>query len=227
MKKKSAVWSLISTVAIVVIATVAYLQRPEPPAPTPAPTVFGEATDRPATRPGGRSSENFLIVDDTLDGDVADEGSVRTVTDDFIDTNAFVSAVVDGDTIDAVLVDSGERVRVRMLGVNTPETVDPRRPVECFGKEASDFTKSLLTDARVLLEADPQADERDVYGRLLRNVITETGIDVSATLIAEGYAYAYTSFPMDPVRKKQLIDLESQAKEAKRGLWGDACQDHS
>lgn len=135
-------------------------------------------------------------------------------------TNAVVVRVVDGDTLDAKLdSEPTKEYKVRLLGVNTPETVDPRRPVQCFGKEASDFTKHTLNGKRIWLRADPQADERDKYGRLLRNVYLEDGTDFNALLISQGYAYAYVSFPQDPARKTELRRLESEAKAAGRGLW--------
>ncbi len=137
--------------------------------------------------------------------------------------NAIVTHVVDGDTLDAT-VDGGEKVRVRFLGVNTPEVVDPRKPVQCFGKEASAFSKSLLNGKRIMLKADPQADERDKYGRILRTVYLEDGTDVNATLVANGYAQAYTSFPLNPIRKRQIISLQNDAKTAGRGMWApQAC----
>jgi micrococcal nuclease len=138
--------------------------------------------------------------------------------------NATVTHVVDGDTLD-VKIDGGEEARIRLLGVNTPEVVDPRKPVECFGKEASAFTKSLLAaGARVRVNADPQADERDKYGRLLRNIVLEDGTDLNATLVASGYAQAYLSFPLNPERKRQITKLQNEAKASKRGMWApDAC----
>jgi micrococcal nuclease len=142
-----------------------------------------------------------------------------------IQTNAEVVRVVDGDTLDVKLDSEPDKeYKVRLLGVNTPETVDPRRPVQCFGKEASDFTKHALNGKRIRLEADSQADERDKYGRLLRNLYLEDGTDFNAKLVAEGYAYAYISFPQDPQRKVELRKLEKSAKEAKLGLWNpEAC----
>lgn len=133
--------------------------------------------------------------------------------------NAKVVKVVDGDTLEAKL-DGEDRVyKIRLLGINTPETVDPRRPVECFGKEASNKMKDLATDKRIRLEADPQADERDKYGRLLRNAYLEDGTDVNAYMVCEGYAYAYLSYPLNAKRKKELKKLQEDAKIAKRGLW--------
>lgn len=143
-----------------------------------------------------------------------------------VQTNALVVRVVDGDTVDVKLdAEPNKQYRVRLLGVNTPETVDPRRPVQCFGKEASDFTKKTLNDKRIRLEADPQADERDKYDRLLRNIYLEDGTDFNALLIIDGYAQAYVSFPQNPQRKTELRRLESEAKAAGRGLWAPgACQ---
>ncbi|MFZ6015940.1 MAG: thermonuclease family protein [Patescibacteria group bacterium] len=134
--------------------------------------------------------------------------------------NAYVIHVVDGDTITVKLdSDPNLEVKVRLLGINTPETVDPRRPVECFGKQASDFAKELLSHQRVRLEADPEADEIDKYGRLLRNVYLPDGTDVNALLVADGYANAYVSFPQNQERKAELRRLESEARQAERGLW--------
>lgn len=134
-------------------------------------------------------------------------------------TNALVTHVADGDTIEALLDGSKDAVKIRLLGVNTPETVDPRRPVECFGKEASAFTKSLLSNQRILLVEDPAADNVDKYGRLLRNVVLADGTDFNAKLIQEGYAYAYLSFPLNKQRKVDLKRFETEAKTAGKGLW--------
>jgi len=133
---------------------------------------------------------------------------------------ALVTRTVDGDTIDAKIESSGEVVKVRFLGMNTPESVDPRRPVQCFGKEASNRLKELIEGKKVLLIDDPKADDRDKYGRWLRNVVrVEDNLDVNATLVAQGYASAYLSFPLDAKRKAQIRALEQEAKTNQRGLW--------
>ncbi|MBD3251906.1 hypothetical protein GF380_05670 [Candidatus Uhrbacteria bacterium] len=162
--------------------------------------------------------EESEVIEEWFD----EEGEGGVVTD-VVATNALVTHVVDGDTID-VIMDDGLEARIRLLGVNTPETVDPRKTVECFGTEASNYAKEMLSGRRILLEADPQADERDRYGRLLRNVLLSDGTDVNALLVSAGYAYAYVRFPMDPERKVELTRLEQEAQIAKRGLWSpDAC----
>ena len=134
-------------------------------------------------------------------------------------TNAVVRRVVDGDTIIVVYDGKEEEVKVRLLGVNTPESVDPRRGVQCFGEEASKYLKQLVEGKRVRLEEDPAADERDKYGRLLRNVVTEAGGDVNALLIQDGYANAYVSFPQNKQRKADLKRFEAKAKGEQKGLW--------
>lgn len=140
-------------------------------------------------------------------------------------TNALVLRAIDGDTLEASVDGMRDPVKVRLLGVDTPESVDPRRPVECFGKEASKFTASLTQGRRVRLMGDPKADEVDKYGRLLRNVILADGTDLNAELVRSGYAHAYLSYPLDPLRKAELSRLQTEAEASKRGLWDpDACR---
>jgi micrococcal nuclease len=147
------------------------------------------------------------------------EGVFVTDEEVAIETNALITRVIDGDTVEALMDGETSVVKVRFLGVDTPESVDPRRGVQCFGKEASAYTKRLLQGQRVELREDLQADDRDKYGRLLRNILREDGMDVNATLIAEGYAQAYLSFPLSAKRKAQLRLLQEQAKTEERGLW--------
>ena len=84
-----------------------------------------------------------------------------------------VTNVVDGDTIQ---VDAnGQRLKIRMIGLDTPETVDPRKPVQCFGREASAQAKTILGGQSVYLETDPSQDSVDRYGRTLTYVWTSRG----------------------------------------------------
>ena len=132
-------------------------------------------------------------------------------------TPATVTRVVDGDTI-RVQID-GEEFRVRYIGIDTPETVDPRRPVGCFGKEASERNRQLVEGKTVGLEND--VSETDSFDRLLRYVWIEDRM-VNATLVEEGYALAST-YPPDVRHSDQFAGLQAQAREASRGLWGAAC----
>lgn len=122
-----------------------------------------------------------------------------------------VARVVDGDTIE---LEGG--TRVRFIGVNTPETVDPRRTVQCFGKEASAFTKGLLKDGVVTLKKD--ISDTDKYGRLLRYAYLADGTFVNLKLVAEGYAYA-NPYPPDIAHAKEFFTAQTEARTAGRGLW--------
>lgn len=132
-----------------------------------------------------------------------------------------VVKVVDGDTIDVSI--DGTIERLRLIGINTPETVDPRKPVECFGMEASQHAKELLTGSRVRLEADPSQGERDKYGRLLRYVYLSDDKSFNLAMIFDGYAYEYT-YGKAYTHQAEYQAAERQAKAAKAGLWADdAC----
>lgn len=128
--------------------------------------------------------------------------------------------VVDGDTLDVSI--DGVVERLRLIGIDTPETVDPRKPVQCFGKEASDRAKELLTGTRVFLESDPSQGERDKYDRLLRYVFFEDGTSFNQKMIREGYAHEYT-YDTPYAYQEEFKKAEQDARESKAGLWGDRC----
>src|SRR6185295_9348710 len=100
-----------------------------------------------------------------------------------------VSRVVDGDTI--VVNIHGTDETIRLIGVNTPETVDPRKPVQCFGKEASNFVKNMLAGKSVRLESDSTQANRDKYGRLLRYAYLGDVL-VNEEIISSGYGFEYS-----------------------------------
>ena len=139
-------------------------------------------------------------------------------------TEARVTRVVDGDTIHVDI--AGQDFPVRYIGMNTPETVDPVKPVECYGPEASARNKQLVTGQTVELEKD--ISETDLYGRLLRFVwLPDTsypgqGEMVDAILVQEGFARLDT-FPPDVRYKDLFIQLQQQAQAARAGLWGAVC----
>lgn len=128
----------------------------------------------------------------------------------------YVTKVIDGDTIKI----EGD-ITIRLLGVDTPETVDPRRPVGCFGKEASNQLKSLLSGKVVILQKD--ISENDKYKRLLRYIYLplENGqtLFVNDYLIREGFAKVLT-IPPDVKYAEQFLEAQRKAREAKKGLWG-------
>jgi micrococcal nuclease len=122
-----------------------------------------------------------------------------------------ITRVIDGDTIE---IEGGQRVRY--IGVDTPETVDPRKPVQCFGVEASNRNKALVEGKQVRLEKD--VSETDKYGRLLRYVYVDK-VFVNLVLVQEGYAYSST-YPPDVKYQDQFIEAQRLAREQKKGLWG-------
>ncbi len=130
-----------------------------------------------------------------------------------------VTAFADGDTIEVDM--NGTRETVRFIGVDTPETQDPRTSVQCFGKAASEFTKNLIGSNDVRLEADPTNTNRDRYNRLLRYVYLPDGRLVNAEIIRLGYGFAYTLFPFEKMEEFRIY--ERQAREQNLGLWG-SCQ---
>lgn len=128
-----------------------------------------------------------------------------------------VTKVIDGDTI--TIDNNGILEKVRLIGVDTPETVDPRKPVQCFGKEASAFTKSLLLNKEVRLESDRTQGDRDKYGRMLRYVFLKDGTLVNEKIVAEGYGHEYT-YHTPYKYQAELKIAERSARELQKGLWG-------
>jgi len=131
---------------------------------------------------------------------------------------ATVTATVDGDTVDLRFAD-GHTDRARLLGVDTPETVHPDRPVDCFGPEASAQTDALLpAGTPVLVQRDAEA--RDRYGRLLVYLWRkDDGLFVNASLVADGYARTLSIAPND-AHRVELSAAAAEARTAGRGLWG-------
>ncbi len=128
-----------------------------------------------------------------------------------------VKEVIDGDTIKIDY--EGTETSVRLIGVNTPETVDPRTTVECFGQEASDYLKTLLVGKKIKIEADSTQTDRDKYNRLLRYVYLDNE-DVGYKIISNGYGYEYTyNVPYD--KQASYKDAQSVAEGGKRGLWAN------
>lgn len=136
-------------------------------------------------------------------------------------TKALVDRVVDGDTL--IVIENGQRLRIRLVGIDAPESVRPGAPVECYGPEASEFLKQTLpAQSTVQLETDPIAGDKDKYGRLLRSVFTADGTNVAVSVAAAGmgreYIYAHKPSRYGP----EISAAQGKAQQAKTGLWG-AC----
>jgi len=123
-----------------------------------------------------------------------------------------VKRVIDGNTL---ALSTGEKVRP--IGVDTPETKDPRKPVQYFGKEATAFTQRLTEGKSLRLEYDQQ--HQDKYGRTLAYVYLENGTFVNAEIIRQGFGFAHTRFPFKYL--EEFRQFEREARQAKRGLWGE------
>lgn len=135
-----------------------------------------------------------------------------------------VVSVTDGDTINIDY--NGKTTPIRLIGVDTPETVDPRTEVQCYGPEASNYLESLLSGKYVTIESDPTQDNSDKYGRLLRYVYLNHN-DVGTMVIANGYGKEYT-YNLPYENQSNYKTAESLAKQNSKGLWSpNACSTDS
>lgn len=127
-----------------------------------------------------------------------------------------VKRVVDGDTIE---LENGQKVRY--IGIDTPETVSPDKPIQCFGKEASDKNKALVEGKKIRLEKD--VSETDKYNRLLRYVYLEDGTFINLQLVKEGFARSST-YPPDVKYQEEFKKADEEARTSSIGLWApDTC----
>lgn len=132
-----------------------------------------------------------------------------------------VVKIVDGDTLVINISDKDETVR--LIGLDTPEVVDPRKPVECFGKEASRRAQELMENKKVRMESDVSQGDIDKYGRLLRYIYLEDGTLVNKKLIEEGFGFEYT-YQIPYKYQAEFKEAQEMARKNKVGLWADnAC----
>lgn len=128
-----------------------------------------------------------------------------------------VEKVVDGDTVRLKEIGT-----VRLIGVDTPETVHPTKKVECFGIEASNKMKEIVDGNKVRIELDKTQGEKDRYGRYLVYLFTFDNTFVNLDLIREGYAYEYT-YSSNYKYQTEFKAAQTYAKENLLGLWGSKC----
>ncbi len=136
-------------------------------------------------------------------------------------TPAQVVSVVDGDTIKVSINNKTETIRI--IGIDTPETVDPRSPVQCYGREASNKMKEFVSGKTVYLEADPTQGEQDKYKRLLRFVFLNDGTDVGLSMIKDGFAHEYT-YNKPYKYQTAYVAAQREARDNHLGLWSYVCQ---
>jgi micrococcal nuclease len=125
-----------------------------------------------------------------------------------------VDRVVDGDTFEIMY--EGVKTKVRLIGVDTPETVKAGTPVQWYGNDASNFTKKTLENQKVRLEFDK--NPRDIYGRLLAYVYLPNGDMLNVVLLHRGYAKTSFYYP-NTRHKKMFLDIEQQAQKDMVGMW--------
>lgn len=175
--------------------------------------------DVPAQIINNRTLVPLRFVAETLGANVGWYGKSQAIT---INTppkapiEVKVTRVVDGDTVE-VTMPNGQTEDVRLIGVDTPETVHPTKGEQPYGREASNFTKEHLAGQTVFLETD--VEERDRYGRLLAYVYLPNGVMYNAVLVDEGYAQMAT-FPPNVRYVEVFKALQTAAREGNRGLWG-------
>lgn len=165
---------------------------------------------------GTKSSSGFVY--ENGDGNSKSQPSVVGETKEGSESKeaVLVTRVVDGDTIE---IEGGQKVRY--IGIDTPETVDPRTSVQCFGKEAAVKNRELVEGKRVRLEKD--VSETDKYGRLLRYVFVPSSssgqaVFVNEVLVKQGYAFS-SPYPPDVKYQDLFNKAEKEARGASRGLW--------
>lgn len=138
------------------------------------------------------------------------------------DSYLAVVEVFDGDTISVQR--NGVLEKIRLIGVDTPETKDPRKPVQCFGEEASRYTHTLLDGRQVRIEIDPTQGERDRYDRILAYVWRDDGLMINKSLVEEGYAHEYTYQDNAYKYQNEFRTGEASAQDRQKGLWSpDTC----
>ncbi len=127
-----------------------------------------------------------------------------------------VIEVVDGDTL-KISID-GKGTTLRLIGMDTPEVLDPRKPVQCFGAESSNKSKELLSMQKVRIEKDPTQGDLDKYGRTLAYIYRSDGLFYNEYMIEQGYAHEYT-YHLPYKYQAEFKAAQKEAQENKRGLW--------
>lgn len=144
-----------------------------------------------------------------------------------------VKRVIDGDTFELDGKDeNGKYLRVRLLGIDTPEkfesgkldkdaerTGKDKKTIQRLGQMASDYVKKLAEGKRVILVPEPNYEDKDVYGRLLRYIYLEDGTFINKKIVEDGYGVAFRKYPVSKLA--EFIKAENEAREKNIGLWGD------
>jgi len=181
-------------------------------------------------RPLRSSASGLLGVTVALTGSIVETACQQSKTHEANRTTKLsavsfrgnVIRAVDGDTIVVERDGLGSRITVRLLGVDTPETHDPRKPVQCYGPEAANFTRTWAT-GRVLVRPEPQTnDVLDRYGRTVAYVyVYRHRRDLGESLLRRGFAHVYVFRGRNFLKLARYRMVEFEAKVRKVGLWGN------
>lgn len=148
--------------------------------------------------------------------------STPTVAAEPVVATALVLKVVDGDTID-IRDDVRGRLRVRILGIDTPETNKPGYTVGCWGPEATEFARSTMMDRRVALVPDTTQERTDQYGRTLAYLVRADGWDYSVEAARAGAARSFVYGGVPVTRYDAIGAAQKDAQDGQRGMWGPPC----
>lgn len=181
-------------------------------------------TSRSPLRPRGRIVAAAAIGAALLG--IATSGCSASHADTDDTATATVLRVVDGDTVD-VIDDTRGKLRIRIIGLDTPETVKPAHAVACGGPEATEFARKNLAGQRVAVITDPTQDLHDRYGRTLAYLVKPGNWDYSVEAVRAGVGRAYVYGHSPATRAPQIAAAEDEAKQAHRGLWGPPCNGHT
>jgi len=218
----------LTSTPMTISATWGTLPSPSPtaiPTPTITPVPTATPTPRPIPSPmvAPVSSRQAALVTRVIDGDTIE---VEPVLSHALSRSPERSeGAIEGEAEETILPEpprgvegvEGQRHKVRYIGIDAPETRHPQKPEECFGHEAAEKNRGLVEGKAVYLEKD--VSETDRYGRLLRYVFLQDGTFVNAELVRLGYAQVAT-FPPDVRYADLFLRLQREAREARRGLWG-------
>lgn len=173
--------------------------------PSPTPSIYVKPTDNPLVISQINLTPTPSIFVKPTETQVIRENIDSTVV-----------KVIDGDTINVQA--NGQAYTIRLIGIDSPETVDPRKTVQCFGKEASDFAKKNLLNQKVRLESDTSQGDKDKYNRLLRYVFLSDGTLFNKIMLEQGYAQEYT-YNTPYKYRDEFIAAQLYAKNNNLGLW--------
>lgn len=204
------------TIILVIVLAIAMLSRNNPNAPG-APQPVEAAHARTITPSATTKRQIISTRTATRTATRSQTPTVHSGVTKPVDAQAVrVVKVIDGDTVDVRI--NAQTVRLRLIGIDTPESVDPRKPVQCFGIEASNYTKRILLNQTVYLERDATQGEYDAYKRLLVYIWLDNSTLFNQKIIADGYAFEYTY--RIPYRYQTAFKAAQQsARRSQAGLW--------